>query len=66
LSQSDLNNETKVKLQKMFGEKFVVLLAPLKKKLKKAESIIKETKNKYKEKVINLIYLFNCKDKSIY
>jgi len=57
LTQPELNNETKAKLQKMFGEKFVYLLSPLKKKLKKLEMVIKEIRKKYQEKVIKLSYL---------
>jgi len=48
----DMNNDIKSKLQKMFGDKFLFLLSPLKKKLKKAESIIKDYRKRYQEKVL--------------
>jgi len=47
----DMNHDVKSKLQKMFGDKFLHLLSPLKKKLKKAEFIIKDYRKRYQEKI---------------
>ena len=51
----DMNNDVKSKLQKMFGDKFLFLLSPLKKKLKKAESIIRDYRKRYQEKINKFI-----------
>lgn len=48
----ELNADLKNKLQKIFGDKFVNLLASLKKKLRRAETLSREYKQKYQEKVL--------------
>ena len=47
----ELNADLKNKLQRIFGDKFVNLLGSLKKKLRRAETLSREYKQKYQEKV---------------